>query len=70
VEQQINKAIRTKGFRKFERYLAANTGKTLVQMAKDLGVNEQRFIVYHSKWLDEQAKALKVAPLRLSDDEE
>jgi hypothetical protein len=69
VEKAVNKAIKGLGYRKFDDYLAARTGKTLVEMAGELQVNEQRFIVFHSRWIDEKARKGKVAPLRLKDED-
>ena len=63
----VERAYTALGFGRFDDYLAKRSGKTLVEMAAELGVNERTFIVYHSRWIDEQAKAGKVGPLRLED---
>lgn len=49
----IDKALRRLRFKSFEDFLVSRTGRTLVEMAEELGVSEQRFIVYHSRWVDE-----------------
>lgn len=63
----VEESYEAAGFESFEDFLAAYTGKTLRQMAQILGVNEQTFILYHSRWIDEEAKAGRVQPLRLED---
>jgi len=55
----IDEALRLAGFGSFEDYVVARTGQTLVEMAAELGVKEQRFIVYHARWVDEQRSAIK-----------
>lgn len=55
----IDIAIQAQGFKAFEDYVVARTGWTLVQMAAELGVKEQRFIVYHARWVDEQRSVAK-----------
>lgn len=51
----IDKALRRLRYKSFEDFAVAHTGRTLVEMAAKLGVSEQRFIVYHSRWVDEHA---------------
>lgn len=63
----VENAYMQRGFKEFADYLAARSGWTLVEMAAELEVKEQTFIVYHSRWIDEQMAAGKVAPLRLED---
>jgi hypothetical protein len=63
----VETAFARVGFETFEDFLAEYTGKTLRQMAKILGVKEQTLILYHSKWIDDEAAAGKVEPLRLED---
>ncbi len=63
----VEQAYESAGFDSFEDFLAAYTGKTLREMAAILSVKEQTLILYHSRWIDEEAKAGKVQPLRLKD---
>lgn len=63
----IEEAIAALGFSTFEDFVVSRSGDTLRDMARELGVSEQTFIVYHSRWIDEQAQQGAVAPLRLED---
>lgn len=63
----VEKAFTALKFNSFADYLAARSGMTLVKMAAELGVKEQTFIVYHSRWIDERMEAGEVTPLRLED---
>lgn len=63
----VERAFTGKGYETFADYLADRSGWTLVEMAAELEVKEQTFIVYHSCWIDERMKAGEVAPLRLED---
>jgi len=56
VAKAIN-AIQELGFNSFEDYLCARTGKTLVDMAEELGINSVTFIAYHDRWMQAKIKA-------------
>lgn len=68
--QVVLDKIEEAGFDSFEDFLAAHSGMTLVEMAHELDVTTQRFIVYHTAWLDARYLAGDFGPLRLEDDDE
>lgn len=66
-ETVVDRAFKARGYKTFGDYLAEHSGSTLREMAVDLSLKEPTFILYHSRWIDAQAAAGKVAPLRLED---
>jgi trehalose-6-phosphatase len=51
MEAKAVSAVKKLGFKTFGDYLETRTGRTLIEMAEELGVNSVTFIAYHGRWM-------------------
>jgi hypothetical protein len=55
---RVARALRSKHYKSFEGFVAANSTLSVVQMADKLGVPRAIFISYHARWVRETAKPI------------
>lgn len=51
----VQSAIDALGFDGLRDYMIARTGKTLTEMADELGISHPTFYAVHNEWVDEHA---------------
>lgn len=56
--QSVRAAIEALGFDGLRAYMLARSGKTLTEMADELGIKHPTFYAVHNEWVDKHAPQL------------